>query len=103
MIEKFFVRPLLCVILFSFAFAEVSHAQWYDPEKINKKARNVYSSAYDDAVNGKYKKSLAHLEEALKIEPKFVEAYLSRAGIYADMHNYIASVTDFEKAFQLDS
>ena len=34
---------------------------------------------------------------------KLVDAYLSRAGIYAELKNYPASITDFETAFQLDS
>ena len=59
--------------------------------------------AYDLAVNGAYQKSLEKLGEALQIEPRYVEVYLSRAGIYADMKNYAASVADFEKAFSLDS
>jgi len=84
-------------------FANVSKAQWYKPEKVNKKAIKVYETAYDLAVEGNYEKSLNKLDEALAIEPKYVEAYLSRAGIYGDLKNYNASVTDFSKAFSLDS
>ncbi len=101
--KKFFFRRLFCSIVYTFLFLNVCRAQWYDPDKVNKKAREIYSIAYDDAVAGKYKESVAHIEEALKIEPRFVEAYLSRAGIYADMRNYQASVNDFEKGFALDS
>ena len=92
------------VLLFFIAncFHLVSFAQWYDPEKVNKKAGNVYAQAYDEAREGKYKESLEHLQEALKIEPKFVDAYLSRAGIYANLKNYKESVADFENGLQLD-
>jgi outer membrane protein OmpA-like peptidoglycan-associated protein len=88
---------LFCSILLN------SNAQWYDPEKVNKKAKKVYETAYDLAVQGEYEKSLVKLDEALEIEPKYVEVYLSRAGINADMKNYISSVSDFKKAFVLDS
>ena len=88
---------LFCFILLN------SNAQWYDPEKVNKKAKKVYEAAYDLAVQGEYEKSLGKLDEALAIEPKYVEVYLSRAGINADMKNYISSVSDFKKAFALDS
>ena len=84
-------------------FSNVSKAQWYKPEKVNKKAIKVYEAAYDFAVQGAYEKSLNKLDEALVIEPKYVEVYLSRAGIYGDMKNYTASVNDFSKAFALDS
>lgn len=96
-------RNLVTTILFLFATINICCAQWYDPEKVNPKARDIYEQAYNDAVAGKYNESMVHIEEALKIDPKFVEAYLSRAGIYADMKNYNASVNDFEKGFQLDS
>jgi outer membrane protein OmpA-like peptidoglycan-associated protein/tetratricopeptide (TPR) repeat protein len=91
------------LILAFLVFANGSKAQWYKPEKVNKKAIKVYEAAYDLAVEGDYEKSLNKLDEALAIEPKYVEAYLSRAGIYGDLKNYTASVTDFSKAFSLDS
>ena len=43
------------------------------------------------------------INDALKIEPKFVEAYLSIAGMYAELKDYNESVNQFEKAFLLDS
>ena len=78
-------------------------AQWYDPEKVNKKAGEVYGTAYEEAQEGKYNESIAHLAEALKLDAKFVDVYLSRAGIYANLKNYTASVNDFETALQMDS
>ena len=78
-------------------------AQWYDPEKVNKKAGEVYGIAYEEAQEGKYNESIAHLSEALKLDAKFVDVYLSRAGIYANLKNYTASVSDFETALQMDS
>lgn len=78
-------------------------AQWYDPEKVNKKAGEVYGNAYEKAEEGKYEESISLLGEALKLEPKFVDVYLSRAGIYANLKNYQSSVSDFETAIQMDS
>jgi outer membrane protein OmpA-like peptidoglycan-associated protein/tetratricopeptide (TPR) repeat protein len=95
---------LSTIIFFAFLlFTNSTNAQWYKPEKVNKKAMKVYESAYDFAVQGDYEKSMSKLDEALIIEPKYVEAYLSRAGIYGDLKNYTASVKDFSKAFNLDS
>lgn len=78
-------------------------AQWYDPEKVNKKAGEVYGTAYEKAEEGKYEESISLLGEALKLEPRFVDVYLSRAGIYANLKNYRSSVADFETAIQMDS
>lgn len=84
-------------------FLSNGSAQWYNPDKVNKKAVAVYEAAYDLAVNGDYPASIAKIEQALLIEPKYIEAYLSRAGIYAELNNYPKSVLDFEKALSLDS
>jgi outer membrane protein OmpA-like peptidoglycan-associated protein len=78
-------------------------AQWYDPDKVSKKAGDIYGQAYEEAQDGKYEAAIQHINEALKIEPRFVDAYLSRAGIYANLKNYAASVKDFETGIQLDS
>ena len=79
------------------------NAQWYDPQKVNKKAVVFYETAYQEAIDGKYTASVSHLADALKADPKYLDVYLSRAGIYANMKNYQASVTDFETAFLKDS
>ena len=97
-----YLKATFIFLMLNAAFL-ISKGQWYDPDKVNKKARDIYNTAYDDAVAGKYPESLAHIGDALKIDPRFVEAWLSRAGIYADMKNYVASVNDFEKSLQLDS
>ena len=78
-------------------------AQWYNPEKVNKKAGEIYAGAYDDAQEQKYGAAIAKINRAISIEPRFVDAYLSRAGIYANLKKYDSSVIDFEKAFELDA
>jgi len=77
--------------------------QWYDPDKVNKKAGALYAKAYDDAQDQQYESAIAKITQSIKIEPKFVDAYLSRAGIYANLKKYDSSIIDFEKGFQLDS
>ena len=78
-------------------------AQWYDPEKVNKKAAEIYGYAYEEAQQGKYAAAIIKLNDALKADAKFVDVYLSRAGINANLKNYTASVTDFETAIVMDS
>lgn len=96
------LRPLVICTIF-ILFQHFSFAQWYDPDKVGKKAGKIYTQAYEEAVDGKFPEAINLLEEVIKLEPKFVDAYLSRAGIYATMKNYKASVQDFEMAFGLDS
>ncbi len=79
------------------------HAQWYDPEKVAKKAAAINEKAYEAAMQGNYREAINLLQEAIATDGKFVDAYLSRAGIHANMKNYSASVNDFRTAFSLDS
>ncbi|MEO8821535.1 MAG: OmpA family protein [Ginsengibacter sp.] len=94
-------KLLLLVILFSFFLKAKS--QWYDPDKVDHKANTIYNLAINKARNGDYVSSIKMINESLKIEPKFVDAYLSLAGIYADMKDYQTSVDNFQKAFLMDS
>jgi outer membrane protein OmpA-like peptidoglycan-associated protein/tetratricopeptide (TPR) repeat protein len=80
-----------------------SKSQWYDPEKVDHKANTIYNLGINKAQSDEYATAIKMINEALKIEPKFVDAYLSLAGIYANMKDYTASVNNFEKALALDS
>jgi outer membrane protein OmpA-like peptidoglycan-associated protein/tetratricopeptide (TPR) repeat protein len=81
----------------------ITNAQWYNPEKVNNKAATIYALALNKAESNEYATSIKMINEALKIEPKYVDAYLSLAGINANMKNYTESVIQFEKSFVLDS
>lgn len=94
----------IAIISFFLLFTSyIASAQWYDPEKVNHNANTIYSLALNKAQNDDYITAIKMINEAIKIEPKFVDAYLSLAGINANMKNYAESVTQFEKAFSLDS
>ena len=96
-------RVLIIPVAFFILIPCTLHAQWYNPEKVSKKAKVIYIEAYDLASEGAYFKSLKKLDQAIKIVPNYVEAFLSRAGIYADLKYYDSSVHNFEIAFSLDS
>jgi outer membrane protein OmpA-like peptidoglycan-associated protein/tetratricopeptide (TPR) repeat protein len=95
-IVSFFIATL-------FFICPAVHAQWYDPEKVDKKAYAVYETAYQNAVDQNYDAAIENINKAIVIDPRFVEAYLSLAGIYADKKKYDSSVFFFEKALQLDA
>ncbi len=96
------LKAILTFFFFSFSFL-ISTSQVYDPEKVNKKAGEIYGQAYEQAIAGNYTLALKYLENALVLEPKFVDVYLSRAGIYAELKNYAASVADFETGLKMDA
>ncbi len=86
-----------------FTMLNICTAQWYDPDKVNNKAGDIYAQAYNEATAGNYTAAIKHINESILIEPKFVDAFLSRAGIYANLKKYDSSVIDFETGLQLDS
>ncbi len=102
------MKKRFCIIKHTFLFLIspflflISSAQWYDPDKVNKKVNAINEKAYANAVDGKYKEAMSGLNEALALDPRFVDGYLSRAGINANLRNYNASVKDFETALGLD-
>ncbi len=91
---------ILCLLLLT---ANITSAQWYDPLKVKTKATDIYLQAIANAQNGKLPVAIKMVNDALKIEPKYVDAYLSIAGMYAELKDYSESVNQFEKAFSLDS
>ncbi len=98
----YFRRIIVSFLILNFSFLSTS-AQWYDPEKVNKKAGEIYGQAYEEATSGNYTNAIKLLDAALALDSKFVDVYLSRAGIYAEQKNYASSVADFEKGLQMDS
>ncbi len=78
-------------------------AQNYDPSKVKKKAVQLYSQALDKAADGFLLQAEALLLQSIDIDNKYVDAYLSLAGVYGEMKNYQNSVDYYEKAFALDS
>jgi len=96
-----FLRRLVLVLLATPVF--VGKAQQYDPEKVDKKAGEIYGRGYEAANNNDYVNAIKLFTESLKIDPKLVDAYLSRSGVYANLKNYTAAVNDFEKALSIDS
>lgn len=75
----------------------------YNPEKINKKAVAAYNQAIQLADDGAYTAAIQQLNEAIKKDPSYVEAYLSLGGVYGQIKDHAQSITAYERAFALDS
>src|SRR4051812_12238047 len=75
----------------------------YDPDKVNKKAKALFEKAYPIAMDGNYAESINILQDAIKIEPRYLEAFLSIAGLYFEQKNYQGAIENYEKAKAIDS
>ncbi len=96
-------RHALLLCFLTFLIPMLLRAQWYDPEKVNPKVAKIYELAINKARNDEYPVAIRMINEALKQDPRLVDAYLSLGGIYANQKNYSESVVEFEKAFSLDT
>ena len=74
----------LVMVLCLAVIAPVASAQ-YDVSKINKKAVAVYDKAMILAGDGNLSAAVPFLQEAIKLDGKYIEAYLSLAGVFGQM------------------
>ena len=93
----------LLLYLSTFIFFHISFSQSYDPEKVDKKAKILYDQALERAQDGNLTHAAGLLLQCIEIDQKYVEAYLSLAGVYGQLKNYKSSIEYYEKAFALDS
>jgi len=96
------MKNLWPILLLLFAVPQLAQAQ-YDPSKINKKAIESYEKGIEKAQAGNYNDAIESLQESIKRDANYVDAYLSLAGVYGQIKNYTQSVILYEKAFSLDS
>ncbi len=91
------------LLLFSLSLSLSVFAQRYNPAKVNKKAITIYDLALTKAEDGRYPEAIQMLDQAIALDKKYVDAYLSRAGIYGQIKNYTKAIENYEQAFLLDS
>jgi len=90
--------------LFCMCLISVARAQNYHPDAINKKASETYAKAIDILQNDNdIKNAIPVLNKAIEYDTKFVDAYLSLAGVYGELKDYTSSVINYQKAFAIDS
>src|ERR1043166_6560781 len=78
-------------------------AQPYDPNKVNKKAIQFYNEAMEKAQDGNLTMAENLFLKAIETDNKYLDAYLSLAGVYGQLKNYKNSTDYYEKAFAQDS
>ncbi len=93
----------LTLFVFCIALLVSSSYAQYNPDKVNKKAAEVYRKGIQQIEEDNYKGAMESFQEAIKRDPNYIEAFLSLAGIYGNFKNYEQSIATYEKAFALDS
>lgn len=96
MINRIIISFCVCLL------CNIVLAQQYDARKINKKAINLYNLALDQAQNGHYREAIQFIDRALEADSRYVDAWLTKAGVYGEMKMYDSCVAAYEKAFTMD-
>jgi outer membrane protein OmpA-like peptidoglycan-associated protein/tetratricopeptide (TPR) repeat protein len=92
-----------CTIFLFLISPILIEAQQYDPVKVNKKAAALYEKAIARAQEDDFKGGIVILKEAVKIDPRFLDAYLSIAGMYGEMKDYDGAIENYIKAKSIDA
>lgn len=93
------MKILLSLLVLSLS---ISSSGQYNPEKINKKAVELYEQGIVRAQDGNLTSAAGIFLKCIEIDKNYVEAYLSLAGVYGQLKNYRSSIEYYEKAFALD-
>lgn len=88
---------LLSLFLFASASAQT------DITKVDKKAVALYERAIELIDAAKYKDAIVILQQAIGRDDRYIDAYLSLAGVYGQLKDYNQSVATYEKAMALDT
>jgi outer membrane protein OmpA-like peptidoglycan-associated protein/tetratricopeptide (TPR) repeat protein len=96
------MKPFLITIFSFFFFGDGILAQQYDVSKVSKKAMGYYEKGILKADEGQYNDALVLLDQAIKAYPFFLDAILSRAGIFGELKRYTDAVSAYESAFAAD-
>ena len=92
----------ILIVVYMLMFPLAGYTQ-YDPSKVNKKAEKIYEKGIQQASDGNIEAGIKLLQEALKADPTFADAYLSMGGMYGELKKYPQAVASYEKAKAIDS
>ncbi len=91
------------LILVTLLLGTAGYSQPYDPDKVNKKAKQLFDQAYERAQDGHTASAIGLLQQAVNTDPGFADAWMALANLYGSLKNYKAAIGCSEKAFAIDS
>ena len=65
MLTKRNIFKIFIGLSLQFTILNICTAQWYDPEKVNKKAGDIYGQAYEQATSGNYPLAIQLIKQSL--------------------------------------
>lgn len=98
------MRPhtLLCLILL-LLYSGVGRAQEYRPDKVSKKAVQLYEKAYEKASSGSNREAIDLLQQATDADENYADAWIALAKLQIENKNYSYSIICFRRALSIDA
>lgn len=93
-------------IVFVFSFFTIHFSlkgQAYNPNKVNKKAQQYFSTGMAKADDGNFTDAISMLEMAIYTDTGYVDAYMGLGSIYNQLKKYEMAVEYYEQAIKRDS
>lgn len=98
------MRPhtLLCLILL-LLHSGIGRAQEYRPDKVSKKAVQLYEKAYEKASSGSNRDAIDLLQQATDADENYADAWIALAKLQIENKNYSYSIICFRRALSIDA
>jgi outer membrane protein OmpA-like peptidoglycan-associated protein/tetratricopeptide (TPR) repeat protein len=85
-----------------FFFSATANAQGYRPEKVSKKAAQLYEKAYEKAAAGNNKEAIDLLQQATDADENYADAWIALAKLQAESKNYSYGLICYRRALSID-
>ncbi len=82
---------------------QFANAQAYRPDKVSKKAVQLYERAYEKASAGSNREAVELLQQATDADENYADAWIALAKLQAEAKNYPYSLICFRRALSIDA
>lgn len=89
-------------LIMSFLLPVVGDTQAYNPDKVNRKAVQLYEKAFQKASENLTKEAITLLQEATSADENYADAWIALGRLQLELKNYPYSVVCFKRAQFID-
>lgn len=89
-------------LIMSFLLPVVGATQVYNPDKVNRKALQLYEKAFQKANENLTKEAITLLQEATSADENYADAWIALGRLQLELKNYPYSVVCFKRAQFID-